>query len=111
VARLALALPLLVAGGAVLAQTGETRQPAQTGPTGMRPPTASAPEKKSTQSKSPQETEDIKKRVADWLKTCLEDWDRSTHMTKAEWHTTCRRVASDRGRFLIENPNLGIKSR
>jgi hypothetical protein len=31
-------------------------------------------------------------RIAEWFKTCMEDWERVTHMTKAEWRTTCRRV-------------------
>jgi hypothetical protein len=30
------------------------------------------------------EIADVKQRVADWLKTCLTDWDRETHMTKRE---------------------------
>jgi hypothetical protein len=47
--------------------------------------------------------EEIKNRVAEWLKTCLGDWDRATHMTKQEWRTTCERVAAERGKFLLEN--------
>ena len=45
-------------------------------------------------------------RIAEWLKTCLADWDRATHMTKAEWRTTCRRVADERGRFVAEQQSL-----
>src|SRR5215510_13679906 len=56
--------------------------------------------------KSPEELQAIKERVADWLKTCLADWDQSTHMTKQEWRTTCQRVSEERGRFLLENPTL-----
>jgi hypothetical protein len=94
VARLALVLPLLLAGGVALSQTLE--QPAK----------PSVPEKKSAE--DPQE---VQKRVAEWLRTCLEDWDRSTHMTKAEWRTTCQRVATDRGRFLADHPNMVPKRR
>jgi hypothetical protein len=46
----------------------------------------------------------IRQRVAEWLKTCLGDWDRATHMTKQEWRKTCERVASERGNYLLENP-------
>jgi len=46
-----------------------------------------------------QTTED---RIAQWFKTCMDDWERATHMTKAEWRTTCRRVADERGRFVAE---------
>jgi hypothetical protein len=49
----------------------------------------------------------IRRRVAEWLKTCLGDWDRATHMTKQEWRTTCERVASERGNYLLENPAAG----
>ena len=46
-------------------------------------------------------------RVAEWLKTCLSDWDQAAHMTKSEWRTTCNRVASERGKFLLDNPTVG----
>jgi len=36
----------------------------------------------------------------------MDDWDRTTHMTKAEWRTTCRRVADERGRFVAEQQSL-----
>jgi hypothetical protein len=52
--------------------------------------------------KSEAEMKAIKERVAQWLATCLEDWDQSTHMSKKEWRTTCERVASERGKFLLE---------
>jgi hypothetical protein len=50
----------------------------------------------------------IRKRVAEWLKTCLGDWDRATHMTKQEWRATCERVASERGNYLLENPLASV---
>jgi hypothetical protein len=46
-------------------------------------------------------------RIAEWFKTCMDDWDRTTHMTKAEWRTTCRRAADERGRFVAEQQSLG----
>jgi hypothetical protein len=94
VARLALVLPLVLAGEAALAQTRDRP---------VMPGTAEA--------KTPEEMQDIQKRVAEWLKTCLEDWDKSTHMTKVEWRTTCQRVANERGRFLAENPSVGARRR
>ena len=48
----------------------------------------------------------MEERIAEWFKTCMDDWDRATHMTKAEWRTTCQRVASERGRFVAERHNL-----
>ena len=56
--------------------------------------------------KSAGEIADVKQRVADWLKTCLTDWDRETYMTKSEWNTTCKRVAAERERFLLANPDM-----
>ena len=55
--------------------------------------------------KSAEDIQSIDKRVADWLKTCLADWDRATHMTTSEWRTTCKRVAEERRKFLIETPD------
>ena len=46
----------------------------------------------------------IDERVAMWLKTCLQDWDTATHMSKEQWRTTCERVSKDRGKFLSETP-------
>jgi hypothetical protein len=87
-----LLLPLVLAGGVALALEQE-------------PDSATSPS--SPAQKSAQEMQGIEARVAEWLRTCLADWDQATHMTKAEWRTTCRRVAAERGRFLVENPNMG----
>jgi hypothetical protein len=65
-----------------------------------RRPDAAAP----AAEKSAEDMQAIKERVADWLRTCLADWDQATHMTKNEWRVTCQRVATDRGKFLAENP-------
>jgi hypothetical protein len=46
----------------------------------------------------------INERVAMWLKTCLQDWDTATHMSKEQWRTTCERVSKERGKFLNETP-------
>lgn len=46
----------------------------------------------------------IDERVAMWLKTCLQDWDAATHMSKEQWRTTCERVSKERGKFLNETP-------
>jgi hypothetical protein len=74
-------------------------------------PSASAQEPGAEADKKPAKksnrNQEIRARVAEWLKTCLADWDRATHMTKVEWRTTCERVASERGKFLIDNPTVG----
>jgi hypothetical protein len=80
--------------------TAQSSQPAKS------PTPASKPAQKSAE-----ELQAIKQRVADWLKTCLADWDQSTHMTKQEWRTTCLRVSEERGRFLLENPTLDSLSK
>jgi hypothetical protein len=38
----------------------------------------------------------------DPLVQCLRDWDAATHMTRQEWARTCRRVVSNRAKFLQE---------
>src|SRR5262245_35613312 len=38
----------------------------------------------------------------DTLAQCLDDWDAGTHMTRQEWARTCRRVVSNRAKFLQE---------
>jgi len=61
-----------------------------------------------TPSKSSASHKEIDDRVAAWLKTCLSDWDRETHMSKGEWRATCQRVAAERRKFLIEEANKGV---
>jgi hypothetical protein len=48
-----------------------------------------------------------KNSIAEWQKTCLADWDAQTHMTKAEWTATCRRVSAERGKFLLDETSKG----
>jgi predicted DNA-binding protein (MmcQ/YjbR family) len=33
---------------------------------------------------------------------CMKDWDPSTHMTKRDWERVCRRVATDRTKFRMQ---------
>lgn len=35
-------------------------------------------------------------------KECMKLWDVSTHMTKRDWENTCRRVSSERVKYLRE---------
>src|SRR5215831_13141272 len=42
----------------------------------------------------------------DWLAACLTDWDAQTHMTKAEWRTTCERVSRERGYFQLGTASI-----
>jgi len=57
---------------------------------------------------SPEEIQAIKDRVSSWLKTCLQDWDTATHMSPREWEVTCQRVANERGKFLLEPPDVSL---
>ena len=52
----------------------------------------------------------IKERISSWLKTCLQDWDAATHMSRKEWEVTCQRVANERGKFLLENQDALLMS-
>jgi hypothetical protein len=54
--------------------------------------------------KSAEEIKAIDERVAFWRTTCLGDWDAATHMTRAQWRTTCERVAAERRQFLLQDP-------
>jgi hypothetical protein len=56
-----------------------------------------------TEGKS-QEHQSVGERIAQRLKTCVQDWDAATHMTRKEWRVTCERVSQERGKFLRENP-------
>jgi hypothetical protein len=60
---------------------------------------------KASTGRSAEDMKDIKERIAFWLKTCLSDWDAATHMSKGEWRTTCNRVATERGAFMLEGPD------
>jgi len=73
-----------------------------------------APQTTAPAGKSAKEILEIEERVAFWLRTCLQDWDAQTHMTRREWRATCERVAAERGRFLRENTDaipMTIRSR
>src|ERR1044072_2333072 len=88
-------------GVSVVARLAERRgRPRPRAPPHQSP----SPSKSAPAGKTPEEIQAIKERVADWLKTCLSDWDRATHMTSVEWRTTCQRVAADRPKFLLEDP-------
>ena len=56
--------------------------------------------------KSAEEVQIIKQRAAEWLTTCLGDWDEQTHMSKTEWRTTCERVARERGYFQLSTASI-----
>ena len=65
----------------------------------------------SLRSSAPGEIGDLKgidQHVAEWLRTCLADWDQDTHLTRDEWRASCRRVAEDRKHFLFDH--LGASS-
>ena len=83
--------PSLFAMGAALAQPTEPAQPG----------------------KSAEDIQAIKQRAAEWLTTCLGDWDAQTHMSKSEWQTTCVRVSNEREQFLLNTPgaiSIGTKA-
>jgi hypothetical protein len=91
-------LSVVVAGSAALAQdksipqldTVDASVSAPVQKTEIPKPLASAPAQKP-------DAKAAKDSIAAWLKTCLADWNRATHMTKSEWTATCRRVSAERG--------------
>jgi hypothetical protein len=91
-----LSLGALAACGAAYAQTSEQ-------------PSAALQPKDRANAAAPkmgkeETTEQIKERGKAWFRQCMQDWDAATHMTKAEWERTCRRVAIERTKFLMEQP-------
>jgi hypothetical protein len=60
---------------------------------------------------SAEEIKAIDERVAFWRTTCLGDCDAATHMTRAQWRTTCERVAVERRQFLLQDPALSRSAR
>jgi hypothetical protein len=60
-------------------------------------------------SKLPVDTppEELKKRAAQYLDQCMQDWEPATHMTKQEWRRTCERVARERLKFLMDQAKGG----
>ena len=67
------------------------------------PPSAAEGKAAAAPTKPPKSAEeDVRARGAEWLASCLSDWDRATHMTKQEWARTCQRVTRERVKFLIE---------
>jgi len=53
---------------------------------------------------TPIENETVRDSAARYLAQCLQDWDKTTHMSKEEWARTCRRVAGEREEFMRERP-------
>ena len=97
-------LSLVCAYGVVYAQSAA--QPEST--TSVAAPTESTtsstvPPAKAAVAKVPKSAEeDVRARGAEWLASCLNDWDRETHMTKQEWARTCQRVTRERVKFLVD---------
>jgi hypothetical protein len=71
--------------------------------------TGAALAQSSSTQKSEEEIKSAKERAVEWFRTCMADWDRATHMTKADWRITCERVARERGKWLLENPTLNTR--
>ncbi len=44
----------------------------------------------------------IRQRVDQWLRSCLANWEKDTHMTRSEWQATCERVAKERSKALMD---------
>ena len=101
-------LSLVCAYGVVYAQSAA--QPEST--TSVAAPTeittsSTVPPAKAAVAKVPKsDEEDIRSRGAQWLASCLNDWDRATHMTKQEWARTCQRVTRERVKFLVEQNEI-----
>jgi hypothetical protein len=42
-----------------------------------------------------------------WFKDCIKDWDVSTHMSREEFTQTCKRLANERVKALIDDAKRG----
>jgi hypothetical protein len=99
---LLLAVPL---AGSALAQSGSSQGTTIT-------PKAAEKARTSTQltsvdcRKSPDK---IKACGEAWLRECVRDWDRATHMTKQEFTRTCQRVVSERVKALSKEAKATAK--
>ena len=76
----------------------EILSPAVQVPAGGANPAAKTEAKTDPAKKS----EAMRNNNVDHLAQCLRDWDAATHMSRQEWARTCRRVVSNRTRFLSE---------
>jgi hypothetical protein len=99
-------LALCLAGATAMAQSGQQPESAASLASPIQEP-ATGPDKRASANQAATRKQEVKTRVAEWLATCLKDWDQATHMTTKEWRATCERVASERGKFLIDNPTVG----
>lgn len=102
-------LSLGVACGATSAQTQEVQKgpaPQTTTPAPSNAETLSGMRQSPTPSPpgalKPNDPEQIRKRGAEWLAQCLQDWDAATHLTKKDWQRVCRRVAGERINELLK---------
>ena len=104
--RLVCLLALVVIGGMARAEPDEQSETTAALQSPTQKP-APAPDKQTLAKQYDTRKQEVRTRALEWLKTCLSDWDRATHMTKTEWRTTCERVALERGKFLLDNPTVG----
>ena len=74
----------------------EAKPPVSEGAEKPKPPSAESQPKAR---KSPAE---VRKAAEEQYKQCLKDWEAATHMTKQEWQRTCRRLADNRAKFMVD---------
>jgi hypothetical protein len=87
-----IALPLLLAAGTADAQVDQKSK----GKAAMAAPSV-------LPGSADQSPEDIRVRGRQWFAQCMADWDAATHMSKKDWGRTCRRVAFERTKFLMDD--------
>ena len=88
-------LPLMLGGGALLAQTRSGSAP--TAPASPAGPSPAGP------SRAGQST------AKDNIAECMRLWDAQTHMTKQQWSATCKRVQSRLENLKVENLDTASK--
>jgi hypothetical protein len=50
-------------------------------------------------------------RMNAWYEDCRKHWDAETHMSKRDYESTCRRMAHQRIKFLIDKEKAGTRSK
>jgi hypothetical protein len=54
---------------------------------------------------------EIHARMNAWYEECRKHWDAKTHMSKRDYESTCRRMAHERIKFLIDEKKARTRSK
>ena len=55
--------------------------------------------------------QDVRAQMKAWYEDCRKGWDATTHMSKRDYESTCRRMARERIKFLKDESKKGTSAR